>query len=55
MCVPGDLVTVVVSMQGRTELHGAAERGDVQEVQRLITTSVDINSRTDDVRHYILF
>ena len=36
--------------QGRTELHDAAERGDVEAVERLLSTSVDINYRTEDVR-----
>ena len=40
-------------MQGITELHRAAERGDVQAVQRLLNTSVNINSRTEDVRHIL--
>ena len=31
------------------ELHGAATRGDVQAVQKLLTPSVNINSRTEDV------
>ena len=35
---------------GRTELHDAAERGDVEAVQRLLSTSVNINSRTQTVR-----
>ena len=38
------------SPQGRTELHDAAERGDVEAVERLLSTSVNINSRTEDVR-----
>ncbi|CAI8024817.1 GA-binding protein subunit beta-1, partial [Geodia barretti] len=37
------------SPQGRTELHDAAERGDVEAVERLLSTSVNINSRTEDV------
>ena len=37
------------TIQGRTELHDAAERGDVKQVQRLLSTSVNINSRTGDV------
>ena len=37
-------------IQGRTELHDAAERGDVKAVQRLLNTSLNINSRTEDVR-----
>ena len=37
------------SSQGRTVLHAAAERGDVKEVERLLSTSVNINSRTEDV------
>ncbi|CAI8021638.1 Kinase D-interacting substrate of 220 kDa, partial [Geodia barretti] len=36
------------SPQGRTELHDAAERGDVEAVERLLSTSVNINSRTED-------
>ncbi|CAI8028787.1 hypothetical protein GBAR_LOCUS16358 [Geodia barretti] len=38
------------SPQGRTELHNAAERGDVEAVERLLSTSVNVNSRTEDVR-----
>ncbi|CAI8046100.1 Ankyrin repeat domain-containing protein 17, partial [Geodia barretti] len=34
--------------QGRTELHDAAERGDVEVVERLLSTSVNINSRTEE-------
>ena len=37
------------TIQGRTELHDAAERGDVKQVQRLLSTSVNINSMTKDV------
>ncbi|CAI8017368.1 Protein TANC2 [Geodia barretti] len=37
-----------VSTQERTELHDAAERGDVEAVERLLSTSVNINSRTED-------
>ena len=36
--------------QGRTELHDAAVRGDVEAVERLLSTSVNVNSRTEDVR-----
>ncbi|CAI8009364.1 Serine/threonine-protein phosphatase 6 regulatory ankyrin repeat subunit B, partial [Geodia barretti] len=42
------------SPQGRTELHDAAERGDVEAVQRLLSTSVNINSRTEDEGHTAL-
>ncbi|CAI8046099.1 Ankyrin repeat domain-containing protein 29, partial [Geodia barretti] len=34
--------------EGRTELHDAAERGDVEVVERLLSTSVNINSRTEE-------
>ena len=46
--------TLSFSIQGRTDLHAAAERGDVKTVQRLIATAVniDINSRTENVRMY---
>ncbi|CAI8018734.1 Ankyrin repeat domain-containing protein 50, partial [Geodia barretti] len=37
-----------VSTKGRTELHDAAQRGDVEAVERLLSTSVNINSRTED-------
>ncbi|CAI8036815.1 TNF receptor-associated factor 4 [Geodia barretti] len=43
-----------VSTQGRTELHDAAERGDVDAVERLLSTSVNINSRTEDEGHTAL-
>lgn len=36
--------------QARTELHDAAEKGDLKRVQRLLSTSISINSRTIDVR-----
>ncbi|CAI8003611.1 hypothetical protein GBAR_LOCUS3693 [Geodia barretti] len=39
-----------VQQEGRTELHDAAERGDVEADQGLLSTSVNINSRTEDVR-----
>ncbi|CAI8036817.1 Ankyrin repeat domain-containing protein 29, partial [Geodia barretti] len=42
------------SLQGRTELHDAAERGDVDAVERLLSTSVNINSRTEDEGHTAL-
>ena len=42
--------SVSPSSQGRTELHDAAERGDVEAVERLLSTSVNINSRIEDVR-----
>ena len=32
---------------GRTDLHDAAERGDVEAVSWLLATPVDINSRTE--------
>ena len=35
---------------GRTELHDAAKRGYVEAVKRLLSTSVNINSRTETVR-----
>ncbi|CAI8024804.1 Ankyrin repeat domain-containing protein 50 [Geodia barretti] len=35
-------------LEGRTELHDAAERGDVKAVRKLLSTSVNINSRTED-------
>ena len=44
----------LVFIQGRTELHDAAERGDVKAVQRLLNTSLNINSRTEDVRLYYI-
>ncbi|CAI8028796.1 Ankyrin-3, partial [Geodia barretti] len=43
-----------VSTQGRTELHNAAERGDVEAVERLLSTSVNVNSRTEDEGHTAL-
>ena len=44
------LLFFLVFIQGRTELHDAAARGDVKAVQRLLNTSLNINSRTEDVR-----
>ncbi|CAI8046094.1 Kinase D-interacting substrate of 220 kDa [Geodia barretti] len=43
-----------VLLEGRTELHDAAERGDVEAVQRLLSTSVNINFRTEDEGHSAL-
>ena len=46
------LVLLSLFFQGTTRLHEAAERGDVEAVQNLITCSTDINSRAEDVRLY---
>ena len=42
-------IQLVFSPQGRTELHDAVNRGDMEEIHRLLSTSVNINSRTEIV------
>lgn len=37
------------STKERTELHDAAERGDMEAVRTLLLTAISINSRTEDV------
>ena len=41
--------TCFLFIQGKTELHRAAETGDVETVVRLLATTANVNSRTKDV------
>ena len=46
-----DRVTYNRNGQGKTRLHEAAEKGDVEAVEKLLTdTTIDINSPTEMVR-----
>ena len=50
-----DSVTWNRNGQGKTRLHEAAEKGDVEEVEKILTdTSININSHIEMVRlHHV--
>ena len=51
MLIHTNRVTCNRGQQGRTRLHEAAEKGDIEVVEKLLSdTSININSHTEMVR-----